>query len=74
MTVTPTKPVTAEAEPAFGVRYSGAADRETHVDVCATEEYARRFWAALRFCGNTDAELVRRDSPSGPWLPVEVTA
>lgn len=72
MTVTPTKPApAAEVEPAFGVRYSGAADRDTHVDVCRSEAYARYFCQALHFCGNADAQVVRR--VDGSWVPVEVT-
>lgn len=69
MTTTQTKPA-AEAEQVFGVRFAASVDRTTHVDVCRSEAYARRFCAALKWCGNADAEVVHQ--VDGSWVPVEV--
>jgi hypothetical protein len=68
MTVTLIKPA-----PVFGVRFAASVDRVTHVDEYTNEARARRFLGALHFMGNADAELVRRDTTAGSWVPVEVT-
>lgn len=73
MTTTQTKPA-AEAEQVFGVRFAASVDRTTHVDVCRSEAYAHQFCDALHFCGNSDAQVVRRDPTSDSWVPVTEVA
>lgn len=65
MSITKPRPTTLQ----YGVKFAGAVDRVTHVDPCETEEHARRFCAALQFCGNHDAHVVVNDGHG--WRPTD---